>query len=113
MTTSSYGFKMVGVGETRARISRRACLEKLSAVLQSMGSDKSPVWHDDKGDAKSSYVRSLDDQWLDMVKKLLGRGIGVAKGDFWEVYFKLGTKSLDSDCALRLLTCLLAVSRGN
>jgi hypothetical protein len=81
MTTSSYGFKNVGVGESRARISRRACLEKLSAVLRSLGSDKSPVWHDDKGDAKSSYVRSLDDLWLDMMKKLLGRGMEVVKGD--------------------------------
>jgi hypothetical protein len=97
MTTTSYGFKSVGIGEHRARISRRACLEKLSVVLRSLGSDKTPVWRDDGEAAKFSYTVSADDLWLAMVKKLFGRGgIGfVPKATpFWEIYCKLGTRSL-------------------
>lgn len=73
MTTSSYGFKSVGVGERRAGISRRACVEKLSVVLRSLGSNKTPVWRDDGDAAKFSYTVSVDELWLEMVKKLLGR----------------------------------------
>jgi hypothetical protein len=110
MTSSSYGFKNLGVGEHRARTTRRACLEKLSVVLRSLGSDKTPVWHDNKGAAKPLCMRSLDDEWLGIVKKLFGRGMEFATGDFWDIYCKSGMKSLkslDSDHALGLLTSSL------
>ena len=97
MTGSSYGFKAVGVGEHRARISRRKGLEKLSIVLKALGSDKLPVWDDDQHARKSVWVRSLDDLWLDQTKKLLGNGSERALGSpafsFWETYRTLGMKS--------------------
>ena len=98
MTTRSYGFKNVGVGERRARISRLACLEKLSVVLRSLGSDKTPVWPDERDAAKSSYTVSLDDLWLEMVKKvfggLFGGGSGFEATPLGEIYCTLGTRSL-------------------
>lgn len=108
ITTDLYGFKKVGVGERGARISRRMCLEKLSTVLKALGSDNIPVWHDDEEAKQSSYLQSVDDVWLNMVKKLFGRGVGSASefgaSHFWETYSTLGTKSLDDATALRLLT---------
>src|SRR3569833_346304 len=61
MTTGSYGFKQVGLGERRARFSRRTGLEKLSVVLKALGSNKTPIWHDDEEARKRSYVQSIDD----------------------------------------------------
>jgi hypothetical protein len=82
MTSTSYGFKNVSVGEHRARISRRACLEKLSVVLRSLGSDKTPFWHEGNGAAEPLYVWSLDDQWLEITKKLFEGGIEAATSEF-------------------------------
>ena len=89
----SYGFKNVGVGEHRARISRRACLEKLSVVLRYLGSDKTPVWPDNRDAAKSTYIVSVDDLWLEMVKELFGRGVGFVGTPLWKFYCLLGTRS--------------------
>ncbi|KAM0080465.1 hypothetical protein ACKRZS_007382 [Fusarium odoratissimum] len=74
MTTDSYGFKKVGVGERGARISRRMCLQKLSTVLKALGSDNAPIWHDEEGANQSSYLQSIDDSWLEIIKKFFGRG---------------------------------------
>jgi hypothetical protein len=97
MTSRSYGFKTVGVGEHRARISRRIGLEKLSIVLKALGSDKLPVWNDDQHARKSVCIRSVDDLWLDQTKKLLGNGSECAleptASSFWETYRTLGMKS--------------------
>ncbi|KAH6880829.1 hypothetical protein B0T10DRAFT_495276 [Thelonectria olida] len=94
MTTDLHGFKKAGVGERGARISRRVCFEKLSTVLKALGSDNIPVWHDDEEANQSSYLQSIDDVWLEMVKKLFGRSVEFASkfgaSHFWETYSMLG-----------------------
>ena len=96
LTNTSYGFKIVGVGERGARISRLAGLEKLSAVLKAFGSNETPIWHDDKETREWSYTQLVDDVWLDIVKKIVGRGMGFpfAESPFWQTYRTLGMERL-------------------
>ena len=112
MTTDSYGFETVGVGEHGARTSRRMCLEKLSVVLRSLGSDKTPVWHDDEEARKWSSPRSVNDIWLDMFKVFFGRGTEFEGPPLWEIYYTLGTRTLDYADAFRLLSSWLC-QKGN
>ncbi|KAG7404066.1 hypothetical protein Forpe1208_v015793 [Fusarium oxysporum f. sp. rapae] len=94
MTTDLYGFKKVGVGERGARISRRMCLQKLSTVLKALGSDNAPIWHDDVEANQSSYLQSIDDSWLEIMKKFLKRSMDSAsefrESHFWGIYSTLG-----------------------
>lgn len=96
MTAGSCKFKEVGVSERRARISRRTSLEKLSVVLKALGSNKTPIWHDDEEAREWFYTQSVDDIWLETIKKVVGRGIGFAPlaSPFWQTYRTLGTEWL-------------------
>lgn len=109
MTTDSYGFKKVGVGERGARISRRMCLQRLSTVLKALGSDNAPIWHDEEEANHSSYLQSIDDSWLETIKKFFGRSMHSAsefrESHFWGIYSTLGTKAyLDNAKSVGLLT---------
>lgn len=93
MTTRDYGFKTLGVGEHGASTSRRICLEKLSAVLKSLGSDKTPVWHDDEEARQQGHVSSVDDIWLDMFK-LSYKQFKLEGFPFFKLYSMLGKTSI-------------------
>ncbi len=115
MTADSNGFKNVGVGERGARISRRECLEKLSVVLRSLGSDKIPVWCEDNETAKASCVVSLDDVCL-KVMKAIGPETGFATTPFGKVYCGLGTSSFQrpsSSFSINLLTSWASPRRNH
>jgi hypothetical protein len=95
MTTSAYGFKTVGAGEHGGRVSRFACLEKLSAVLKMLGSKTVPVWFDKDEERREPFVQSFDDVWREVMKKILEDGDeSFSESDmtpFWQVYYTLGT----------------------
>lgn len=109
MTTPAHGFKTVGVGEHGAKVSRLACLEKLSAVLKMLGSSI-PVCFDKDGVERESYVQSFDDNWLEVMKKLFDGDDETLSEykttPFWQAYFILGTKAKDNDFRLVLTTNL-------
>lgn len=106
MTTSTCGFKKVGVGERGGRISRVACLKMLSAVLRMLGSERVPFWFDRDEKESKPFVQSFDDVWLEMMKKLLGDGdmpFSLSKyPTFWQAYYALGMKTTDNNLTLML-----------
>jgi hypothetical protein len=108
MTTSAHGFKQVGVGEHRAQFSRLTCLKKLSAVLKMLGSKSIPSWSEQDGTESKQYVQSVDDVWLEVVKKLLHEcddsSLGSDNVPFWQAYCALGTKTSKGSCRLMLTT---------
>jgi len=110
MTTSAHGFKKVGIGEHGARVSRLACLEKLSAVLKMLGSESVPVWFDKDEEERELFVQSFDDVWLEMVKKLFEDGDeSFSESEttpFWQAYYTLGTQAKDNGFGLLLTTNL-------
>jgi hypothetical protein len=93
LTTGSYGFKTLGVGEHGARTSRLICLEKLSVVLRDLGSDKTPVWHDNEEARQECHVRSLDDIWLDMFKASEGL-MNLEESSLFKIYSTLSKRIL-------------------
>jgi hypothetical protein len=111
MTKSSHGFKKVGVGEHGARVSRLACLEKLSAVLKTLGSKTVPVWCDNGKKENEPVTQSLDDAWLDMMKKLFeGADVPFPESEttpFWQAYYILGMEIKGNDFT-ELLTSILS-----
>lgn len=95
MTTRAHGFKKVGVGEHGARMSRFACLEKLSVVLKMLGSENVPVWFDKDGGSQP-FLQSLDDMWLEMAKIIFEVDVELLESEatqFWQAYSVLGTKA--------------------
>lgn len=101
MTASSHDFKNVGYGERGARINRLTCLQMLSTVLTMLGSKSVPVWFTDEQVENKQTVKSFDDIWLDIMKRMLGDG-GVALPDsetapFWQVYYSLGMETKNSE----------------
>lgn len=115
MTTSPDVFKKVGIGEHGARVSRLACLEKLSAVLKMLGSTSVPVWSDEEG--SESFVWSFNDVWLEMMKKLFevdDESFSERETTpFWQAYYTLGTQAKNN--GFRLDTdyqTILGGSRG-
>lgn len=95
MTTSAHGFKKVGIGEHGARISRRACLEKLSTVLRMLGSESVPVWSSKEAEQSKPYTQSFDDMWLETTKAFIDDDgdefISTSETtSFWQAYHTLG-----------------------
>ena len=100
MTTSTPGFKKVGAGDHRARVSRLSCLEKLSAVLRMLGSTAVPVWFFQDEEGREPFVQHFDDVWLEMMKKILEDGDGSFSESktvsFWRAYYTLGAQTKDN-----------------
>ena len=96
MTSNVHGFKRVGVGELHAKIGRRECLQKLSLLLRTLGSDITPCWHENEGARTPSATRSLDDTWIKMMsvlfKKVGGHSPDHNSAAFFSTYNTLGTK---------------------
>ncbi|KAH6659071.1 hypothetical protein BKA67DRAFT_543484 [Truncatella angustata] len=92
MTTQACGFKSIGVGEYRAKATRFARLEKLALVLKTLGAENVPIFYDHTGIGKS-FTCSLDDQWLEVVKRMFdGAENPFDEGAdiFWQTYRLLG-----------------------
>lgn len=108
MTTSAHGFKKVNTGQHGARVSRLAYLEKLSVVLKMLGSTTVPVWFDKHGEGREILVQSLDDLWLEMVKKIFEEDDeSFSQSEttpFWYAYHILGTQARDNGSRLLLTT---------
>lgn len=108
MATDKYGFKRLGLGEHGAMNSRLICLEKLSVVLRSLGSDRTPVWHDDEEARQQVHVSSVDDTWLDIIKvysksSKSSKSIKWEGSPFFKIYSTLGKRDIrllltSSDC---------------
>lgn len=95
LTTSAHGLKKVGIGEHGAHTSRRDCLKKLSVVLRKLGGENVPIWVDEEGEASQPCVQSLDDMWLEVIKKLFEHQPELPQPEatlFWQAYSVLGKK---------------------
>ncbi|XMA15256.1 hypothetical protein WAI453_008047 [Rhynchosporium graminicola] len=93
LTTSAHGLKKVGIGEHGAHTSRHACLKKLSIVLRKLGAENVAIWIDEEGEASQPYVQSLDDTWLEVMKKLFEDQPELLQQkatSFWQAYSLLG-----------------------
>lgn len=97
MTLRSQGFKSPGFGERGARITRLACLEKLSTVLKMLGSKVVPVYCDGKDEewkATDTTVESFDDVWLEVMKRTVDTDLEQdsksERTPFWQAFYTLG-----------------------
>jgi len=94
MSMPAHGFKLIGIGEHRSRVSRLACLKKLSTVLEMLGSNAVPVWPTEGQEIREPFIQSFDDIWVEMMKKMLGSGDECFSESemppFWQAYDSLG-----------------------
>lgn len=107
LTTTLDGFKSVGVREHGSRTSRMDCLKKLSTILSKMGSGNVTFTFNSVDLSAKPCVQSLDENWLDMTRNLLGSEdqylSGLKSSDFWKVYNLLGTMLQNDGCCLLLI----------
>jgi hypothetical protein len=96
MTTQAHGFKNIGVGEYGAKTTRLSCLEKLAIVLKKLGVENVPTFCDETREENKPIIRSLDDDWIGVFKRLYEGTTGVFGSSgkpFWQTYRLLGITS--------------------
>jgi hypothetical protein len=96
MNTQAHGFKRISVGEYGAKTTRLACLEKLDIVLKKPGVEKVPIFCDKTGEGNKPFIRSLDDEWLEVFKRMFEsaeESFDSSEGLFWQTYCLLGIAS--------------------
>jgi hypothetical protein len=96
MTTQAHGFKKIGVGEYGAKTTRLACLEKLAIVLKKLGVENVPIFCDETGEGNKPFIRSLDDEWLEVFKRMFEgakESFDSSEAPFWQTYRLLGIAS--------------------
>lgn len=96
MTSQEHGFKKIGAGEYGAKTTRRACLEKLAVVLKKLGVENVPILCDEIREGNKSFIRSLDDEWLEVFKRMFEGAIesfDSSEDSFWQTYHLLGIAS--------------------
>ncbi|OBT57544.1 hypothetical protein VE04_02968 [Pseudogymnoascus sp. 24MN13] len=87
MTTQTHGFKNIGVGEYGAKTTRLSCLEKLAIVLKKLGVENVPTFCDETREENKPVIRSLDDDWIEVFKRLFEGSTGVfdsSEEPFWQ-----------------------------
>ncbi|KAN0095799.1 hypothetical protein V8E51_016510 [Hyaloscypha variabilis] len=96
MNTQAHGFKRISVGEYGAKTTRLACLEKLDIVPKKLGVEKVPIFCDKTGEGNKPFIRSLDDEWLEVFKRMFDsaeESFDSSEGLFWQTYRLLGIAS--------------------
>lgn len=96
MTTQEHGFKKIGAGEYGAKTTRLACLEKLAVVLKKFGVENVPIVCDETREGNKPFIRSLDDQWLEVFKRMFEgatESFDNIEDPFWQTYHLLGIAS--------------------
>ena len=96
MNTQAHGFKKIGVGEYDAKTTRLACLEKLVILHKKLGVEKVPIFCDETGEGKKPFIRSLDDEWLEVFKRMFEgaeESFDSSEAIFWQTYHLLGITS--------------------
>jgi hypothetical protein len=74
----------------------RTCLEKLVIVLKKLGVENVPIICDKTEEGNKPLIRSLDDDWLEVFKRMFEGAEGSfdsSKDPFWQTYRLLGIAS--------------------